>query len=362
MTRSADDLNLVDLVQMVARRWRVVIGGSVLVGAAAFGASFLMTPQFTARTTFIPPQGGAGSGLGAALSSLGPLAALAGGGSTGKSTETYVALLRSRTLGDRLVERHKLKELYNARFNFEALDALQNRTRIEYSKRDGIVSIEFDDVDPVRAARIANDYVDELKTMNGTMTLTDAQRRRAFFEAQLNQSRKKLTAAQAALQGSGFDQGALRAEPRAAAEEYGRVKAELTTTEVRLNAIRSRLADNAPEVQNLAATVAALRRQLQLLEQKSDPAQSQDYVGLYREFKYQETLFEQLAKQFEAARLEESREDNTIQVVDTALTPEWKSKPKRAAVGLAGALIAGVLISAAIVIGQLRRLGRPSPA
>ncbi|MFY8019286.1 MAG: GumC family protein [Inhella sp.] len=355
-------MNLIDLAAIVIRRWRLVVGGSLLIGAIALGASFLITPVFTARTTFIPPQSG-GSMISSALASLGPFSGLAGGaGTSGRSGETYVALLRSRTLGERLVEKHKLKELYKARFSFEALDALNNRTRIEYSKKDGIIAIEFDDVDPERAALIANDYVDQLKAMNGSMTLTDAQRRRAFFEAQLDASRKKLATAQAALQGTGFDQSALHSEPRAAAEEYARIKAELTATDVRLSELRSRLANRAPEVQSLAATASALQRQLALLEQRNAPTQSQDYVGRYREFKYHESLYEQLAKQFEAARLEESREDNMVQVIDKATAPEWKSKPKRASIGVAAALIAALLLSATAIVQQLRKLTHPNSA
>lgn len=359
---SADDLNLIDLLVVVAKRWRVVVGGSIAVGVLAFGASLMLTPQFTARTTFIPPQSGASAGMNAALSTLGPLAGLAVGGSSGRSAETYVSLLKSRTLGQQLIKRHQLKELYGASFDFEAIDALSQRTRVEYSKRDGIVTLEFDDADPSRAALIANDYVNELGKMVGAMALTDAKRHRVFLEQELEQSRKKLAEAQNALQSVGFDQGALKAEPRAAADEYSRVKAELASTEVRIKAMRSRLVDSAPEIQSLSAISAALRRQLEILEQKSNPTQAQDYVSRYREFKYQEALFEQIAKQFEAARLEESREDNTIQIIDVAQVPEWKSKPKRALVAVAATLIAAVLLSAMVVAQQLRSLGRPAPS
>ena len=54
-----------------------------------------------------------------------------------------------------------------------------------------------------------------------------------------------------------------------------------------------------------------------------------DYISKYREFKYQETLFELFAKQFEMAKVDESREGATIQVIDKAELPELKTKPQK---------------------------------
>ncbi len=51
-------------------------------------------------------------------------------------------------------------------------------------------------------------YVDELRRMTSTIAVTEAQQRRVFFEQQLQQTKDKLTAAQQALQASGFNQGA----------------------------------------------------------------------------------------------------------------------------------------------------------
>jgi uncharacterized protein involved in exopolysaccharide biosynthesis len=349
-------VNLIDIARLVTRAWRLVIGGSLAIGLLTFAASFLLTPVFTARTTLLTPQAERGAALGAALSSLGPLAGIAGGSSMGRSGELYVALLRSNVLGARIIERHKLKDLYKARFHFEALDALHARTRIEYSKKNGIIEIEFDDADPARAALITNDYVSELQSLTGSMALNDAQRRRKFFESKLLDARKALADAQDALQAAGFDQGALRADPRAVIEEYARVKSTLTSNEVRLSEMTSRLASGTPEVLSLQATVAALRAQLRVLEKANTPLQSQDYVSRFREFKYQESLYEQLLKQFEAARLEESREDSIIQVIDVAKTPEWKSKPKRASIAVAAALISALLLSAWLIVQGLRRI------
>jgi uncharacterized protein involved in exopolysaccharide biosynthesis len=357
------DVDLIDIARFIRKAWRVVVGGTLLVGLVALAVTFLLAPTFTARTTLLTPQAERGAALGAALSSLGPLAGLAAGGSTGRSGELYVALLRSNMLGERIIERHKLKDLYKARFDFEVLDTLHTRTRIDFNKKNGIIKIEFDDEDPARAALIANDYVSELQSLSGSMALSEAQRRRKFFEAELGAARKALTNAQDALQGAGFDQGALRAEPRAVIEEYARLKGTLTSNEVKLIELNSRLAAGTPEVLSLQATVAALRAQLKVLEKANQPLQSQGYISRYREFKYQEALYEQLFKQFEAARLEESREDSSIQVIDVAKKPEWKSKPKRGFIAVAAAMIAALLLSAAVVVQQLRlNAGRPVAA
>ena len=136
--------------------------------------------------------------------------------------------------------------------------------------------------------------------------------------------------AQQALQASGFNVGALRAEPRAAAESYARLKAEITAAEVRTQVLRGSLADSAPEVQRQLAQLSALRAQLARLEQATDTNVGPDYLTKYREFKYRETLFELFARQYEIARVDESREGALIQIVDPAVPPEYKSKPKRA--------------------------------
>jgi uncharacterized protein involved in exopolysaccharide biosynthesis len=62
--------------------------------------------------------------------------------------------------------------------------------------------------------------------------------------------------------------------------------------------------------------------------------------------KYQETLFELLAKQYEVAKIDESKEATLIQVLDEALPPERKSKPKRTVLVLFAALVAGILAMA----------------
>lgn len=345
-----DGIDLIEVLDLLARRWRMLVGVSLLAGMAALGASYLIKPTFTARTSFIPPQQQQSSAA-SALASLGALAGLAGGGGIKTPGDQYLALMQSVNIEDRIIDRFKLMGLYEAKYRFEARQQLERNVRINLGKKDGLITVEADATDPALAADIANQYVAELRRLSSELALTEAQQRRVFFEAELKRTRGKLAEAQQALQSGGFNAGALKAEPKAAADNYARLKAELTAAEVKLQTLRRTLTDTAPEIQQQSTLVGALRAQLAKLEDREVDSNGADYIGRYREYKYQEALFELFSKQYEIARLDESREGAMIQVIDIATPPEHKSKPQRAFVALGTTVATGLLL----IIGILTR-------
>lgn len=335
-----DGLSLLELARLVRRNLVLLIVGPLLVGFAAIGYTYWVAPTFTAVTTFLPPQQQQSS-ANSLLATLGPLANLAGANAAVRTpADQYVALMQSITVSDRIVDHFGLLQEYDVEFRVDARRQLMGNVRIAVGKKDGLITVEVDDKRPERAAEMANKYVDELRRMTSTIAISEAQRRRMFFEQQLRQTRDRLTEAQVALQTSGFSQGALKAEPKAAAEGYAKLQAEVTATDVRLQATRRNLADDTPEVRQLETALATLRSQLARMERATDVSGSPDYVGKYREFKYQETLFELYSRQFELARIDESREGALIQVVDPASPPERRSRPKRAITAIVTTLAA----------------------
>ena len=166
-----------------------------------------------------------------------------------------------------------------------------------------------------------------------------------FFENELKQTRAQLAQAQQALQSGGFNPGALKAEPQAAAESYARIKAQVTAAEVMLQSMRSSLADTAPEVQRQLALLAALRAQLEDVERNTPSTGNADYISRLRDFKYQEKLLELFAQQYEMARVDESRDGAVVQVVDPASPPETKSAPKRVLTAIVATFITGLLLA-----------------
>ena len=359
------EAGLLDLLVPLAEHLKLLVLGTLLAGLAALGITYLIAPTYTATTSFLPPQQQQSS-LTAALSSLGPLAGLAGAAANVRTpADQYVALMQSVSVSDRIIDEFKLIDVYDVKYRVDARKDLADNVRMTVGKKDGLISVAVDDENPQRAASIANRYIDELRRMTSTIAVSEAQQRRVFFETQLKQTRDDLTRAQQQMQASGITQGTLKSEPKAAAEGYARLRAEVVAAEVRLQTMRKSLAENTPEVQQQQATLAALRGQLARAEKATSidgVGNGPDYVSKYREFKYQETLFELFARQYELARVDESREGALIQVVDPALPPEKKSKPVRSLIAAATALLALLLLAGFVLAREAWRRSAADPA
>ena len=359
-TPREDQLTLSDVALILVMRWRLIVLGSLLIGVTVLGITFLMKPIFTARTSFLPPQQQQSSAA-SALASLGALSGLASAAGGIKSpADQYVSLMQSVTVADRIIDKFKLLEKFDTPYRLSARKNLEQSVRITAGKKDGLIAVEIDSDDAKLAADMANAYVEELRRFTGMLSLTEAQQRRAFFEAQVKQTQAALLSAQKDLQNSGFNAGAVKAEPKAAAEGYAKLRAELTAAEVRLQALRANLTDGAPEVRRQLELISALRGQVAKTEAPTLATTDSDYIGRYRDYKYQETLFDLFSKQYELARVDESREGALIQVIDPAMPPERKSRPKRAVLAVTWTLVSAAGLSAWAVLSVLWRRKRKS--
>lgn len=339
-----DEISLLDLLQVVADNLRLLVLGPLAVGVLALGISFAIKPTFTAETRFLPPQQQQ-SAAAAMLQNLGALGGLAGGAAGIKNpNDQFVAMLKSRSLQDSLVQRLGLKERYDESLNEKARKELGLRTRIS-SGKDNLILIEADDYEPEFAAKLANAYVEEFRNLLGRLALTEAQQRRAFFEKQLEQAKLKLIQAEQALGTTGINLSALKSAPQAAIGTVAQLQANIAVQEIKLASMRGYLTESAPDFKQAQTELAALRAQLAKVERASPAKQSEsDYIARYRDYKYYETLYELFAKQYEIAKVDEAREGNVIQVMDVAVPPERKSKPKRAQIALLATLGAGMVL------------------
>ncbi len=353
---------LLDLLQVVADNLRLLVLAPLLVGLATLAYTFTVTPTFTATVKFMPPQQQQSSAA-AMLAGLGGLGGLAGAAVGIKNpVDQYVAFLKSQSVQDALIDRFTLSERYKEELRQDTRKSLDGRTVIT-SGKEGIISLSADDKDPQFSAQLANAYVEELNQLLKRLAVTEAQQRRLFFEKQLEDAKNKLVKAEQALKASGVSSNALKASPQAAIEGLAKLKAAITAQEVKLASMRGYLADTAPDFKQAQLELAALKRQVSSSEmaEASGSVGDSDYIGKFRDFKYHETLFELYAKQFELARIDESREGAVLQVLDAAQPPERKSKPKKAIIALVATLASGFLLLFYVFIRHELRIAAGAP-
>ena len=349
-----DEISLLDLLQTIVDNLWLLVLGPLAVGLAALWISFTVTPTYTALTTFLPPQQQQ-SMAASMLASLGALGGLAGAATGLKNpTDQYVAFLKSNSVEDALIDRFKLIDRYKAEFKQDARTRLEGYVKIS-SGKDGLISVAVEDTDARFAAELANAHVEELTRLLGRLAVTEAQQRRQFFEKQLEQAKDRLTQAEIALSATGVSSNVLKSNPASAVAAVAALQAQVTVQEVKLGAMRGYLAETAPDFQQALLELTSLRSQLSKLSKDKAPqiapGQS-NYISAYRQFKYQETLFELFARQFEMAKADESREGAVIQVLDKATPPDRKSKPKKAQSAIIATLVAGFALLLFVFVRQ----------
>lgn len=333
----APSLGLMELVIVLAKRKKQVLGLPIAATVIAAGVSLALPDMFRATTTLLPPQQPQPSAA-ALLSQLGGVAGMAGVPALKNPNDLYVGMLKSRTVADKLIEQFKLKQLYETESQEKARKLLDEQTIIAPSK-EGLIKIEVLVQDKQLAARLANAYVAELLNLTRSLSVTEAGQRRLFFEQQLERSKNALTTAEIALKRALDQRGVISvdAESHAVVETAARVKAQISAKEIQISSMRAFVTENNPDFKRANEELASLRAELFRLENgRSKPEGSAntteaglENIKLLRDVSYHKMLFELLAKQYEAARLDEAKDPSIIQVLDRAVEPEKKFRPRR---------------------------------
>ena len=247
----------------------------ITLAAALLAAiiSFLLPTMYTATTTLLPPQQ-TQSALEQMLGQVGVLGKLSAASDLGlkSPSDLFVAMLKSRTVEDNLINRFDLRKVYWVKHYQDARKKLESRSSIDASD-EGVISISVTDRDPRRAAAIANAYVDELHSLNQNLALTEAAQRRQFFEQQLNTEREALSRAELALRQAEENSGLVQpeAQGKAIIASIADIRAQIATHEVQLQTMRSYATPNNPDLKRAETELAGLRGELAKLERNYTP-------------------------------------------------------------------------------------------
>jgi capsule polysaccharide export protein KpsE/RkpR len=351
--------------------------------------AFIIPKRYKSSGSIMPPdQQGSGSMMLAALlshssSSLGGLSSLAGGLlGAHTSTALYINLLKSGTVSGHLIDRFNLQHLYRNHYRVDTAKRLARLTTITEDKKSGVITVEVEDKNPVRARDLAQAYLDELNKLVTQTSTSSAHRERVFIEGRLHSVSADLERAQLDLsefssKNSTID---IKEQTHAMVDAGARVQGELLVAQSGLQSLRQIYGDGNVRVHETEARIASLQRELEKMTGSSAPlvagtAATADvpgkpdddkgelypplrqlprlavpYTDLYRRVRVQETVYELLTQQYEMARIEEAKDVPMVSVIDSPGIPEKKSFPPRLWLALGLTFFAFVTAAALILV------------
>jgi tyrosine-protein kinase Etk/Wzc len=208
--------------------------------------------------------------------------------------------------------------------------------------------------------------------------VTEAAKRRLFFEQEMKTASDELALAENELKNTEESTGIIQldSQARGMLQAYEDMRARVSEKEVEIQGMQSFATKDNPDLVRAEQQLAALRSQLSQFEKgqgkRSNSAASDvslskvpgvglEYVRKLRVVKYRETLLELLTKQYEIARIDESKEAAIIQVLDKAVVPEKRSWPPRTALVTVSTLIAFIVILPVVFLIEWSRKAMQDP-
>jgi uncharacterized protein involved in exopolysaccharide biosynthesis len=370
---------LLDYLVVLAKHSRLIILTSAAVAVLTYLILVILPNKYTATASILPPQ--QRMTLSAQLlSNLGtsttPGAALAGPMTGGMAaslfglkspSDLYAGMMTGNTIFDHIIDSFNLRKVYKVKYIEDARTSLRKRTSIYADRKDGMIIVKVTDIDPKRAADIANAFPQELDKLLHGLTIQEASNQLAFLEKERSQANQNLTLAENNLRAFSEKNSVLQldTQTKGVLEYIARLRAEIDAKEVQIQVIRQQATSYNYDVIRLETEVKGLKSKLETAETQYDqncigdvclasskvPTLGLEYLRLYREVKFQEGLYQFYLKMVELARLDIAKDIPTVQMIDRALPPEKRSNT-RLPLTLASGLATFFLLTFVIVLRE----------
>lgn len=341
-----EEINLVDYLIILAKHKGLIISITLVAAIITLIISLIMLPIYKAETKILPPRQQSSTAA-QLLNQFGGIIGSAGSINISPiktPNDLYIALLKSRPVLDNIIDRFRLMELYKTKIREDTRVALVDVLNTNDDKKSGIITLGIKDKDPKRAAEIANAFVEALRDLNKELAITEGSQKRLFIEEQLKNAKEALIKAEESMKEFQEKTGAIKIDEQVKAVIGGiaQLRAQIAAKEVQLKVMKTYATPQNPDIQRREEEIRGMRDQLQKLEKSGNghnpdplmptgriPTVSTEYIRKMREFKYNEALYEILLRQYEVAKLEEAGDAPIIQVIEKAVPPEKRVKPKR---------------------------------
>ena len=379
------------------RKKRFVAKNVVIVAVASVIIAFLLPKWYSSEATILS----SGAGRFNILSSISPIPISDFGlSSISEDINTFIAILNSRSVKEYIVKKFDLINRYDEKDLEFAMVAFEDKMELEVTE-EGTLKISVIDKKPEIAKAIVAELLTKLDSVNQQLGMDKGRFNREFLEQRLNETKTDLALAEIRLKNFQEKTGIIDIVSQISAqyEAYGQIYIQemqaygqlynqemiaytelyslKAQTEIQLNVSKVTLNPNNPAVKRYEIMLNEQEKQLDLITSSLDkqllniilglekiegknlineleylptminfdnfPELGMENARLIRELTIQNTLLELLLPQYETARLEESKNIPTLQVIDEPKVAINKIKPIRSLIVIASVIMAFLL-------------------
>ena len=381
-----------DNILLLWKRRKFITKNVIWVGLASVIIS-LFLPKWYASKAVILSSGAGRFSLISAFADL-PLNEF-GFSPVNDDINSFISILVSRSVKEWMVEQFDLVERYGTRDVEFAMEAFEGNTELRVTD-EGALAITVMDRDPKLAQQMVQEMLNQLDLLNRRLSREQGKYNRQFLEERLEQSKIDLAIAEEELKLFQQQTGVvdILTQVTAQLEAYGQLHSQelqaytelysqRAQTEVQLNTLRVTLMPDNPTIRHYEVMYGEQDKQLSTLSQKLDrelenlllssnnatgeatsnesseniwvsmgsfPDLAMRSARLMREVEVQGKLLEILIPQYEQARMEESKNIPTLQVIDEPKVPLNKAKPKRMLIVLGAVFMAAIFSSGYVLV------------
>jgi uncharacterized protein involved in exopolysaccharide biosynthesis len=377
-TRADTDWSLLGLLRTIHAHRRPFLALALGLPLVTALVVLFVPNRYTAQGTILLEV----SEATAASDLMGQLSMLTGIAPQAPTSEIYLAILKSRRVGEAVARALDLP----SHFGIEAPDPAQvmELTLLELGRRvafetpDAVsIRIRATDPDPRMAAAMVNAYLDQLQEANQTLALSRARRTRKLVEKALAETTAELDSLREAMRSFQETYGviALDEQTKGTLELLAGLQTKLLELETQRDALAGFQKEGSAELRRLDLEIASLRKKIAELTGRFEeqarqgvrgaltardpgelvlplariPELADRYARLLMQQKVLEAKYNVLATRLEQTKIEESQSLPSFEILDRAVPPFRKSGPNRKMFVL-GALLAGILAGTLLAV------------
>lgn len=320
-----------------------------------------MPNWYAASMSVVPPASNSGSSLSGISSALKDIGLTSKLGSKGGDTYTLGVFFENRTIRDSIIK------LFNLAEEYEIPESEKSILRSVFAENINVGSEEYGnyvikvwDKDPVKARDMVNKYFELVSNLALKVFTQESRLNRENLERRLAQTDSILEVISKEISSYSSRTGVVQPveQAKAFSQMISELAAQQIKEEINLSLLQKRYGDNDSYYMLQKKVVDELKNQIR--KAKTEPGVfgsltfknatelSVEYLQLQAQFETFTKVKAFVVPMLEEARLNESKNAQTFIILDSALVPDKKDRPKRSIIvsgSVASSLILSIMIA-----------------